>query len=252
MTRQVLIAGNWKMYLRRAEAQSLARTIAAGCNGLTGREVLLAPAFTLLEAVAGVVRGSVVRLGAQNVCWAEEGAFTGELAPGMLRECGATMVIVGHSERRHVFHEDDALVNRRLRGALDHALIPILCLGETLEQREAGATFQVLAEQLRGGLAGVSRVDAGRLVLAYEPVWAIGTGRTASEAQAQEAHAFLRQELAALYEKELAEGIRILYGGSVKPDNIDGLMAQPDIDGALVGGASLNAESFLRIIHHRS
>ncbi|OQX19915.1 MAG: triose-phosphate isomerase [Desulfobulbaceae bacterium A2] len=248
--RRPLIAGNWKMYLRRPEAVALARAIAAGCAGLADREVLLAPSFTLLAPVAEALLGSTVLLGAQNLCWEEEGAYTGEVAPGMLHECGVRMAIVGHSERRHIFHETDAIINRRVQGALRHGLPPILCLGETLDQREAGATFQVLAEQLRGGLAEVPRQEAARVVLAYEPVWAIGTGRTASEAQAQEVHAFLRQELALMYEKELADAVRILYGGSVKPDNVDGLMAQTDIDGALVGGASLKAESFLRIIQY--
>lgn len=252
MMRRPLIAGNWKMYLRRPEAVALARAIAAGCAGLADREVLLAPSFTLLAPVAEALLGSPVLLGAQNLCWEEEGAYTGEVAPGMLRECGVSMAIVGHSERRHVFHETDAIINRRVQGALHHGLLPILCLGETLDQREAGATFQVLAGQLRGGLAEVPREEAARVVLAYEPVWAIGTGRTASEAQAQEVHAFLRQELALMYEKELAEAVRILYGGSVKSDNVDGLMAQTDIDGVLVGGASLKAESFLRIIQYRT
>ncbi len=250
MKRRPLIAGNWKMYLRRVEAVALARAVATGCAGLNDREVLLAPSFTLLAPVAEVLQGSPVLLGAQNLCWEEEGAYTGEVAPGMLRECGVGMVIVGHSERRHIFHETDALINRRVQGALRHELLPILCLGETLDQREAGATFQVLREQLRGGLADIPREQLAQVVLAYEPVWAIGTGRTASEGQAQEAHAFLRQELGVMYEKELAEGVRILYGGSVKADNVDGLMAQADIDGALVGGASLKAESFLRIIHY--
>ena len=251
MSRRPLIAGNWKMHLTLAQSVQLAQAVAAAAAGCPGREVMIAPPFTALAAVVAAVRGTPLRVGAQNVAWEKQGAFTGEISPLMLKDIGVDTVIIGHSERRHLFAEDDAMINRRLRGALDAELLPILCLGETLEEREAGATLTVLERQLRGGLAQVDQEQATGLVLAYEPVWAIGTGKTASKEQAQEVHAFLRESLASLYEKKLAQSLRILYGGSVKPDNIDELMAQPDIDGVLVGGAALQAESFERIICFR-
>ncbi|GAB4346487.1 MAG: triose-phosphate isomerase [Desulfobulbaceae bacterium] len=247
--RKPLIAGNWKMYLSRAEALDLAAAVAGCCRDLEDREVMLAPSFVHLRAVAETVRETPVRVAGQNGCWEAEGAFTGEISPVMLREAGASMVILGHSERRQIFLETDELVNRRLRGVLTHGLQPVLCIGETLAEREAGNTFEVLERQLRKGLDGVAATGVEQVVIAYEPVWAIGTGRTATGEQAQEAHAFIRGVLANMYEKKLADTTRILYGGSVKPENIDGLMAQPDIDGALVGGASLKSESFERIIH---
>ena len=249
MIRTPLIAGNWKMYLNRAEAVRLAAAVAAASDGVTDREVMIAPAFTALAAVAKAVRGTVVKVAAQNVAWEKEGAFTGEVSPLMLLDAGAEMVIIGHSERRHILGEDNAMINRRLRAALQHGLRPILCVGETLAEREAGSTFTVVEEQLAQGLAGVTPAQMDSVVIAYEPVWAIGTGKTASNEQAQEAHAFIRAVLSRFYEKTLAERVRILYGGSVKPENVDSLMAQADIDGVLVGGASLNAGAFERIIH---
>jgi triosephosphate isomerase len=189
-----------------------------------------------------------VLLGAQNVHWQEEGAFTGEISAAMLKDVGCVMAIVGHSERRQVFGETDLMINRRTAGALQLGLIPVFCIGETLEEREAGQTFKVLEAQLRAGLAGLEVIDGGEIVVAYEPVWAIGTGKTATEAQAQKVHSFIRELLTGMYEKNIAAQIRILYGGSVKPENIDILMQQDDIDGALVGGAALKAESFERII----
>ena len=249
MSRTPLIAGNWKMHLTRAEAVRLASAVAAACRGLTDREVMIAPPFTALAAVAEAVAGSPVRVAAQNVCWDPEGAYTGEVSPAMLRDAGADMVILGHSERRHIFGEDNAMVNRRLLGALRADLTPVFCIGETLEEREQGRTFGVIEDQVGQGLNGVSPDDMKRTVIAYEPVWAIGTGRTATAEQAQEVHAFIRNLLAGLHEKTVAENVRILYGGSVKPENIDRLMEQPDIDGVLVGGASLHPESFDRIIH---
>lgn len=251
MSRRPLIAGNWKMHLSLGEAAALARALAASCGNCTDREVMIAPAFTALAAVAEAVRGSAIRVGAQNVAWEREGAFTGEVSPPMLTGIGVEMAIVGHSERRQIFREDDTMINRRLLAALAAGLVPVLCIGETLEEREAERTFAVLEGQLRSGLQGVTAAEASRVVLAYEPVWAIGTGKTASKEQAQEVHGFLRGLLGQLFEKNIAESIRILYGGSVKPDNIDALMAQPDIDGALVGGAALTAESFERIVHFR-
>ena len=251
MSRRPLIAGNWKMHLSLGEAAALARALAASCGNSNDREVMIAPAFIALAAVAEAVRGSAIRVGAQNVAWEREGAFTGEVSPPMLTGIGVEMAIVGHSERRQIFREDDTMINRRLLAALAAGLVPVLCIGETLEEREAERTFAVLEGQLRSGLQGVTAAEASRVVLAYEPVWAIGTGKTASKEQAQEVHGFLRGLLGQLFEKNIAESIRILYGGSVKPDNIDALMAQPDIDGALVGGAALTAESFERIVHFR-
>ncbi|MFZ5765757.1 MAG: triose-phosphate isomerase [Thermodesulfobacteriota bacterium] len=248
MGRKSLLAGNWKMHMTVAEAKTLAQAIVAGPLP-DDREVMIAPPFTALAAVAGIVAASSVRLGAQNVCWAEKGAFTGEVSPVMVKDVGCSFVIVGHSERRQIFGESDALINRRLRGALTFGLVPVLCVGETLEEREAGQTFAVLDSQMRGGLADVAIAAGSELVVAYEPVWAIGTGRTASAEQAQEAHVFLRDLLVGLYEKSVADSIRIVYGGSVNPENVDALMAQPDVDGALVGGAALKVESFKRIIN---
>lgn len=251
MNRTPLIAGNWKMYLTTAEAVALASAVAAASKGLPDREVMIAPPFTALAAVKEAVAGSPVKVAAQNVGWEKEGAFTGEISPPMLLDAGVEMVIIGHSERRHVFGESSAMVNRRLRAALQFSLLPILCVGETLAEREAGSTFTVVEEQLAQGLADVTAAQMDSVVIAYEPVWAIGTGKTASKEQAQEVHAFIRASLAQLYEKTLAERIKILYGGSVKPENVDSLMAQSDIDGVLVGGASLNATAFERIIHFK-
>ncbi len=244
--RTPLIAGNWKMHTTRPEAQTLAQAVAEGCQGITDREVMVAPPFTALATVAAAIAGSPVALGAQNVGWEAKGAFTGEIAPPMLVEMGCRYAIVGHSERRHIFGESDEMINRRLAGALAHGLIPVLCVGETIEEREANQTLAVLERQVRAGLANTAAGDT--VVIAYEPVWAIGTGKTASTNQAQEAHAFIRGLLADIHGREFADRTRILYGGSVKPTNIDELMAQADIDGALVGGAALDAESFLRII----
>jgi triosephosphate isomerase len=249
MKRRPLIAGNWKMHTTIAEARALADSVVAAGRQTTDRDVMIAPPYTALSAVSEVVAGSPVLLGAQNVHWEEQGAFTGEISPAMLRDIGARLALIGHSERRHLFMESDAMVNRRLAGAMRHGIIPVLCIGETLTEREADQTLAVLEKQLRAGLADISLDDAGQLIIAYEPVWAIGTGKTATEAQAQDVHAFVRQTVAALFEKNIAGQIRILYGGSVKPENIDILMQQVDIDGVLVGGAALKAESFARIIH---
>lgn len=246
--RTPLIAGNWKMHTTIAEAVALARAVADAAAGTGARQVMIAPPFTALAAVREALAGSAVMLAGQNVCWEEKGAYTGEISPGMLQDVGCSMVIVGHSERRHIFGETDQTINRRLLAALRAGLIPILCIGETLAEREAERTLEVLKTQLREGLAGIDISGPEQLVVAYEPVWAIGTGRTATTSQAQEAHAFIRTELAAILEKNIASKIRILYGGSVKPDNIDELIAQNDVDGALVGGAALNADSFGRII----
>ena len=249
--RKALIAGNWKMYLTVVEGCKLALDVAKTCNHLIDREVLIAPSFTILSEVSRVLAGSKILVAAQNVCWVEKGAFTGEISPVMVKDAGGCAAIIGHSERRQIFGESDELINCRVKGALAFGLMIILCIGETLEQRERGETFPVLATQLRKGLASLAGADMAKVVIAYEPVWAIGTGKTASKEQAQEAHAFIRGILLQIFEKTIAEETRILYGGSVKATNIDELMAQNDIDGALVGGAALDAESFGRIINFR-
>ena len=249
--RRSLIAGNWKMHTTDSEARELALAGAGNCLGVAERDVLLAPPFTVLGSVSECLKDTGILVGAQNVCWEEKGAFTGEISPTMVKSAGGVAAIVGHSERRQIFLETDELINKRVTGGLSFGLLMILCIGETLEERESGVTFAVLEKQLRGGLAGVQAKDMASIVIAYEPVWAIGTGLTASKEQAQEAHAFIRRLIAEMYEKDLAGQLRILYGGSVKPTNVDELMAQPDIDGALVGGAALDAEAFGRIVAYK-
>ena len=240
------------MHMTASEAASLAGDIVNIVNGAAlDREVMIAPSFTALAAVTERLKGSKVLLGAQNVCWEEKGAFTGEISPVMLKDLGCSMTIVGHSERRQIFGEDDAMINRRLSAAKRFGLTPILCVGETSDERSSGATIPVLEKQVRSGLSGVTVTSGTDLVVAYEPVWAIGTGMTATTEQAQEAHAFIRKLLEEMYEKNIASTIRILYGGSVNPDNVDTLLSQEDVDGALVGGAALKAESFGRIINYR-
>lgn len=247
--RKALIAGNWKMHTTVVDGCQLAVDISSACTDFTDREVLLAPPYTVMSEVSHILKGSRIIVGSQNVCWEEKGAFTGEISPVMVKDAGGTAAIVGHSERRQIFGETDELINKRLRGGLSFGLLMILCVGETLEEREAGHAFAVLEEQIKKGLAAVTAADMKKVVIAYEPVWAIGTGKTASNEQAQEAHAFIRGILEQIYEKNVAEQTRILYGGSVKPTNVDELMAQADIDGALVGGAALDAKSFGRIIN---
>lgn len=249
MQRKPLIAGNWKMHLSIPEAVILAEKVAESCRGLNDREVMIAPPATAIGAVSAAVNDSPLIVGAQNVAWGKEGAYTGEISPVMLKDIGASMAIVGHSERRHIFFESNNLIHHRVVGALAHGIIPVLCVGETLDEREQGQTFEVVEQQVSEGLADIVMEQVARIVIAYEPVWAIGTGKTAGREQAQEVHSFIRNLMADIYEKELAEHIRILYGGSVKPDNVDELMTMADIDGALVGGAALQAESFNRIIH---
>ena len=237
------------MHTTVIEACHLAAEIGACSAHLDDRDILLAPPYTVLSEVAHVLKDSNILIASQNVCWEQEGAFTGEISPTMVKSAGGVAAIIGHSERRRIFHEDNEMVNKRVHGALRFGLIPILCIGETLEEREGGQAFTVLEGQVREGLAGVSPDAMGKMVVAYEPVWAIGTGKTASKEQAQEAHAFVRKLLAEMYEKDIADSVRILYGGSVNVDNVNELMAQADIDGALVGGAALKAESFCRIIN---
>jgi triosephosphate isomerase len=246
--RKPVIAGNWKLYKTKDEALALIGELAPLVAGISEVEIVVAPVFTVLPSLVGAVAGTPINLAAQDVFWEEEGAFTGEVSPRMLLDAGASHVIIGHSERREYFGETDATVNKKIKAALKGALVPIFCIGETLAAREAGETFNVLERQLKGGLEGLTAAQFAPIIVAYEPVWAIGTGKTASDDQAQEAHAFIRGVLTQLYGKESAEKTRILYGGSVKPENVKGLMSRPDIDGALVGGASLKGASFASIV----
>jgi triosephosphate isomerase (TIM) len=247
-----VIAGNWKMHKTAAEAVTLVRAIVNGTADVRHCQIVMAPPYTALSAVAPVIQSTPLILAAQNVHWEPKGAFTGEISIPMLEAIGCGMVIVGHSERRQYFGETDATVNRRLKALANSGLQAIMCLGESLEEREGGKYQEVISRQLAGGLDCLTHPNLLRIILAYEPVWAIGTGRTASPEIAQAAHKAIRNWLSDRFGLEAAEKVRILYGGSVKPDNIDDLMRQPDIDGVLVGGACLEAESFLRIIHYRS
>jgi triosephosphate isomerase len=243
-----LLAGNWKMHGTRPEATALVEGIAAGIAGVSGREALVAPPYTALETVARLLHGTSILLAAQNVHGEPKGAFTGEVSATMLAELGCTHVIIGHSERRQYFGETDELVATKVQRARAHQLTPIVCVGETLGEREAEQTLTVIDRQVRRGLLGCDPAAIGALIVAYEPVWAIGTGKVATPGQAQEVHAHIRQILAEVHGQDAAGACRILYGGSVKPDNIDELMRQADIDGALVGGASLQIDSFVRIV----
>ena len=247
--RKPVIAGNWKLYKTAGEAVELVNSLSPLVKQNNDVEIVVAPVFTVLGAVANALAGSNIRLAGQDCFWEEEGAFTGEVSPKMLRDAGCSHVIIGHSERRQYFGETDETVNRKIRAALNGGLTVLFCIGETLEEREADKTFVVLKRQVSGGLAGITREQLGNVIVAYEPVWAIGTGRTATDAQAQEAHSSIREFLTGLYDQETSDKMRILYGGSVKPENVKGLMTQPDIDGALVGGASLKADSFAAIVN---
>ncbi len=251
MARLPFIAGNWKMNKTVREALDLVRELKTALSGVKGVEVAVAPPFTALDAVRKELEGSSIRLAAQNLYWEEKGAFTGEVSPLMLKEVGCHTVIIGHSERRQFFGESDETVNRRIHAALATGLKVIFCIGETLKEREEGKTFSLIERQMEGGLRGLGDKEMRDLVVAYEPVWAIGTGKTATPEQAEEVHRFIRGALERLYSKAVSEEIRIQYGGSVTPDNIKGLMNQPDIDGALVGGASLKAESFAKIVRFK-
>ncbi len=242
------IAGNWKMNETIAEAIALVEALKAAVSGVAGVEIAVAPPFTALSSVAAVLKGSNVQLAAQNVHWEKSGAFTGEIAPAMLTEIGCAWAIIGHSERRQFFGETDEGVNRRARAAIASGLGAIVCVGETLAEREAGETLDVVGRQIARGLADLTAADARHLVVAYEPVWAIGTGKVATTAQAQEVHAHIRQLLKSQFGDEAGAAVRIQYGGSVKPGNAAELLAQPDINGALVGGASLKADDFAAIV----
>jgi triosephosphate isomerase (TIM) len=246
--RKPMIAGNWKLNKTLIEAKELAASLASGCQDIDDREIVIAPIFTALASIAEVIQNSPVQLSAQN-CYPEEtGAFTGEVSPLFLKDAGCKFVILGHSERRQILGETDQLINLKMLKALESGLKPIFCIGETLQERENDQMLEILSQQVRGGLANLTTEQMAEVVIAYEPVWAIGTGKTATDEQAQEAHSFIRGMLQGLFNQQTANETRILYGGSVKPGNVDGLMAQDDIDGALVGGASLNAEDFLRIV----
>jgi triosephosphate isomerase len=247
-SRTPLIAGNWKLHNTVAESQALAGAIAAHVGNGLACEVVVGPVATSLSAVNQTLRGSAVGLSAQNTHWEDSGAFTGELSPTLLADVGCSHCIIGHSERRQYFGETDAGVRKKVAAVLAHKVVPIVCVGESLEQREAGKTLDVVLGQVEAATEGLDAVALAPLVVAYEPIWAIGTGRTAKAEDAQDVHRAIRGRLAELKGESWAESVRILYGGSVKPSNADELLAQPDVDGALVGGASLSADNFIPII----
>ncbi len=249
--RKPMIAGNWKMFKTQTEAAETARRLVSLVKDTRDVDVMVAPAFTALAGVAAEISGTPVTLGAQNLFWETEGAFTGEISPAMLVAVGCRYVIIGHSERRQYFGETDTGVNRKTAAAIDAGLVPVLCIGETASEREDDKTLPVLQRQLKKGLDGFTAEALASLVIAYEPVWAIGTGKAATADIAQSVHAAIRQWIETNFGNSLAKSIRILYGGSVKPNNVKELMSQPDIDGALVGGASLDAETFSQLICYK-
>ncbi len=246
--RHPFIAGNWKMFKTVHEAVVYVKEFRSLVKDIEDVEIVVAPTFTAVHACAEAARNSRVGIAAQNLHWEREGAFTGEISGPMIKEAGAEYVIIGHSERRTLFGETDETVNRKVRAAIAANLIPIACIGETLAEREAGATLSVLDRQIKAGFDGITGEQVGALVIAYEPVWAIGTGRTATAGQAQEAHAHIRQRLRQWFGGAAADECHVIYGGSVKPDNTKELVGQPDVDGALVGGASLDIKSFFEIV----
>jgi triosephosphate isomerase (TIM) len=246
--RTPFIAGNWKMFKTVAEASAFVTDLRGAVKNARGVQIVVGPPFTAIHAAAQAARGSNIEVSAQDLYWEKQGAFTGEVSAIMIKEAGATYVIIGHSERRQLFGETDAIVNRKVLSALGQGLTPIMCIGETLEQRERNETLAILDRQIKTGLDGVAAEQVASLVIAYEPVWAIGTGRNATAAQAGEAHAHIRTRLRQWFGADAAEKCRVIYGGSVKPDNIRELIAEPDVDGALVGGASLEVKSFAEIV----
>lgn len=246
--RKPFVAGNWKMNTDSQSGLALAREVGAGCMAVSGVDVAVIPPFIYLQAVTEAVSATNVSVGAQDIYFKEHGAFTGEISAAMLKDVGCVYVLCGHSERRHVIGEGDELVNKKVSAAISGGLLPILCVGELIEERQAGRTAEVIAGQIKKGLSNLSAEKLLAVTIAYEPVWAIGTGLTATGQQAQEVHALIRQLIGELYDAKAAEEIRIQYGGSAKPANAAQLMAQPDIDGLLVGGASLKADDFLAII----
>jgi len=247
--RRPVMAGNWKMFKTAAETRAFFEKFKPLVANSTHCDIVICPPYTSLAVAADGARNSNIALGAQNVHWEKQGAFTGEVSPGMLVDAGCRYVIIGHSERRQFFHETDDSVSRKLLAALEAGLTPIVCVGETLEERRAEATEMVLTRQFLGGFSALTASQFSRIIIAYEPVWAIGTGQTATPEMAADAHRFLRQRADERFGTQAAQNLRILYGGSVKPDNIKGLMAQPEIDGGLVGGASLDPESFAAIVN---
>lgn len=246
--RKKIIAGNWKMNKTLNESQELVSKILNGLGKNINCEVIVCPPYTSLSEVHSLIKNTTVKLGAQNMYYEESGAFTGEISASMLKSVGCEYVIIGHSERRTIFNESDELINKKIKRALSEGLKPIFCVGELLAQREAGETMDVVRNQIHKGLQEISSEQIKNIIIAYEPVWAIGTGKTATPQQAQEVHAFIREIILKNYSKEIADNIIIQYGGSVKPDNSGELLSQKDIDGALVGGACLKADSFLGII----
>ncbi len=252
MTRKPIIAGNWKLHKNIKEAIELVTLLKRQVGDIQSVEIVICPPATALSSVSEILVDSDIKLGAQDVYWEERGAFTGEISPTMVKDAGAVFVIVGHSERRQFFHETDEVVNKKAKAVLRSGLTPIVCIGESLAEREADQTFKVIETQLKGSFTNFSAQEIRGAVIAYEPVWAIGTGKVATPHEAQEVHAFIRNGLARSFGRDAAEGMRILYGGSVKPDNIANLMQESDIDGALVGGASLDAASFSEIVKSAS
>ena len=245
-----IIAGNWKMYKTEKEAFQLASELRKGLKDVNGVKVILCPPFTSLSSVRKAIENSLILLGAQNMHWEEKGAYTGEISPDMLLTVGCKYVIIGHSERRSYFSETDEFVNLKVKSALKFDLSPIICVGEKLDQREANKTEEVVEIQVKGAFKNLSAQEAEKTIIAYEPVWAIGTGRTATPQQANEVHTFIRELLSSEFGKQCADKINILYGGSVKPENSKELLGMPEIDGALVGGASLDAEFFEKIVRN--
>ena len=246
--RRLLIAGNWKMHNNIPESLDLVRKILYGVQNITVLDILVCPPFTALKSVYDLIKGSNIKLVAQNVHWEMKGAFTGEISPLMLKDVGCEYVIIGHSERREYFKETDDIINKKIFAALKVGLKPIVCIGEKLEERESGVTEKVLEQQITEGLKGLSNEDMENITIAYEPVWAIGTGKTATPEIANTTQSFIRNKIKEIFNENIAEKIRILYGGSVKADNAKALLEQEHIDGALVGGASLDAENFIKII----
>jgi triosephosphate isomerase len=243
-----VIAGNWKMHKGRDEAIAFVIALRKLLAEAGGVKVVVCPPFTVLDGVLAACDGSQIKVGAQDMHWEDQGAYTGEISPAMLADLGCEYVIIGHSERRQYFGETDQTVNKKVKAALTKGLIPIMCVGESLEEREKGVTKELIGKQLAQGLAGLNGEEISGLIVAYEPIWAIGTGKTATAEQAEEVCAFIREQLAGRFSQEVAEGMIIQYGGSVKPENIGELMAKPNIDGALVGGASLEPDSFAKIV----
>ncbi len=248
MSRKLLIAGNWKMNLDLAASLALAESIKKETQSITNVDVAVCPPSVYIQPVAAVLKGSNVGVGAQNAYFEKDGAYTGEISMGMLKDIGCQYVILGHSERRHILHESSEMVNLKVLAALKAGLVPIVCVGELLAEREAGTTDLVVRRQFEGSLSGVSSEDMKKIVIAYEPVWAIGTGKVATSEQAEEVHASLRKVIEQRYSKDVAEAVRIQYGGSVKADNAKEILSKPNVDGALVGGASLKVDSFMGII----